>query len=140
MPKYIVPNFNLSCVFYTEGVVWPFATTPPVLNLLLPRPDTPCALTFGRRTASTALTRDAQSQQILMDLLVPKGSFVVTYQNLVPLAGKIRIDVIEVPKSSRRFYYCVGYDDIGRGYPNEHRCCVLTAIPGTWPLSDPGGG
>lgn len=48
-------------------------------------------------------------------------------------------DVIECPKDSGRFYTCLGVDDIGKGFPNEHRAAILawTTDFGAWPSPIP---
>lgn len=42
------------------------------------------------------------------------------------------VDVVEVPQGTGRWYGVAVVDDVGKGYPNEHRTALLLALPGTW--------
>jgi hypothetical protein len=119
---YRLPTFNL--------VVNIWRSTSLVAN----PPDIVSAanLTFGERTSMMivgwATTTSAQLRSAfahvlaLNQILLPKGTDVRPPDALAaPLEG----DAIECPAGSGRFYITMTVDDIGRGFPNEHRCAVV---------------
>jgi len=67
----------------------------------------------------------AQSQ-LLMELLIPPRIDVRGPNN----AGGA--DVVECPAGTARFYEVVFVDDIGKGFPNEHRLVIMGQSAG-WP-------
>ncbi len=55
-------------------------------------------------------------------LLFPKGTDV---RDISTSNGP---DVVECPKFSGRFYWVTYVDDIGKGFSNEHRWCVVQKV------------
>lgn len=117
-----VPNFNLSCN------VWRAGHAPPAA----PDVTFPCNLAFGRRTASYQGVITTPNEPIL-SLLLPPSTDLRGPQCASPDA------CIEVPAGSQRYYTCVGLDDSGKGWPNEHRVALIswTSAFGAWPSPIP---
>lgn len=90
--------------------------------------DVPCNLAWGRRV----LTGDLQPASASLDLgpcaklLVPAGTDIRGYANTIGEG-----DLVEVPQDSGRFYFAVLVDDVGKGFPNEHRFALLS-VAGNW--------
>lgn len=109
-----LPNFNLTCGIYS--------VVPP--NTLGHRLDSPCNLAMGRRitwpwgSAGPGIGMDG----FVPSLLLPPLTDVRT--NMCGGAA----DVIEVPAGSGRWYQVAGVDDVGKGFPNEHRLANLVQI------------
>lgn len=65
-----------------------------------------------------------------MWLRLPKGTDIQDDKN------GIGPDIVECPWTSGRFYYAAVVDDIGGGFANEHRFCVLIPFA-PWPVPFP---
>lgn len=107
---YTLPTFNLQCNIYTNGLY-------PVARLT----NVPCNLAWGRRVAvpSTGGTSFVGVPLMTMTLLLPLGTDVRgTHQ----APG---FDTIEVPAGSGRLYWVMFADNIGMGFPNEHKAAIL---------------
>ena len=123
---YVIPNFNLLCNIWrntTLGNIPSAAPTGP--------PDmanVPCALVFGRRVnvASTGGTNEAGVPLLCMSLLTRKGT------NIQGPEGPGGVDSVECPAGTGRYYWVAMVDDIGKGYPNEHRTAGIFAIANSW--------
>lgn len=78
---------------------------------------------YGRRTnqSSTGGTSEVGVLVQGMNLLLPSLTDVRGPQDV---DGE---DVVECPQGSGRFYRVTFVDDIGKGYPNEHRTATLLA-------------
>ena len=108
---YTLPSFNLQIKAYSFGAYFPNPARVGFMGNLTP----------GRRV-STGIDSgggDVGIDQMYRFLLVPaltdiRGSF--------STAGA---DQLEVPIGSGRFYLVQDVDDIGKGFPNEHRLAWL---------------
>jgi hypothetical protein len=110
---FALPNFNILCDIYRG----------PWLTRTIAGANTPCNLAFSRRgqiPSSFPATSDEWSP--VMSLLLPPLTDVRS------LACSGVEDVIECPSGSGRWYQVGGVDDIGKGFPNEHRCALLFQI------------
>lgn len=120
--SFSVPTFNISVN------VWRSGNAPPAL------PDFvfPCNLAFGRRTSSFQGVISSPNEPI-MTCLLPVGTDVRGPMTQFPDT------CYEVPAGSGRYYTCVGLDDIGKGFANEHRALLLswTVSFGFWPVPTP---
>lgn len=127
MPSYRLPTFNLFCDIYTGGGVgfWP----QPLPGGLPRVPGVACALVFGHRVnvPSTGGTGSAGVPILAMSLLLPPLTDLRGLQD-----GLTGPDVVECPVGSGRWYGCAWVDDIGKGYPNEHRTGCLLALEDVW--------
>lgn len=57
---------------------------------------------------------------------------------LLPALTDIRITgVAEIPAGSGRYYKIGGVEDLGKGFPNEHRYAVILADYVNWPVPYP---
>lgn len=120
--SFTVPNFNLTFN------AWHAPNVPPAIPDLVGI----CNLAYGRRTSSAQGLYLGENEP-LMSLLLTPGSGVRGPQCV---GGA---DVVEVPAGSGRFYSVIGVDDIGKGFPNEHRCATLawSVAFGPWPSPIP---
>lgn len=117
---YILPNFNLTVN------VWHSPNVPPAAPDLSPVAN----LCFGRRVGATI----GVSGFAEMQLLLP--AFTDLRWSVHNIAAS---DIIEVPAGSGRFYQLLCCDDMGKGFPNEHRYAILqqTHAHGYWPIPVP---
>lgn len=130
---YRLPTFNLRCNIGPSGagpVSWPpapYVGPPRLANQV-------CALVFGKRVnvASSGGTGGQGYPVVCMSLLLPPHVDVRAQQSLDRWP-----DAVEVPAGSGRWYGVLDVDDIGKGWPNEHRTASLYAIPGTWAVPYP---
>lgn len=121
---FIIPTFNLLC-----NIAPPVADGIPALPAGPTRIfDQPCALVYGKRVnvASTGGTGFAGIPLQVMNLLLPALTDIRGPQDTTSF------DQVEVPAGSGRWYWVAFVDDIGKGWPNEHRTATLFAIPLTW--------
>lgn len=123
---YRVPTFNLQCNVKTNAgtLVVP---VPPVFPYRLT--DQACALVWGKRVnvASTGGTTAQGVPLQTISLLLPA---LTDIRGPASASGE---DCVECPSGSGRWYCVYAMDDIGKGWPNEHRCAVLLPILLTWP-------
>jgi hypothetical protein len=117
-----VPTFNLTCN------IWRGASGPPAPPSVVAE----CNLAWGRRVSHfpSGLGVDPASA---MTLLLPVGTDI---RSLVCATGS---DWVEVPAGTGRFYVVLGVDDVGKGFPNEHRAALLLPTDnfGPWPSPIP---
>lgn len=119
---YTVPPMPLTCNVWTHSSLPP---NPPRIAGLA------CNLAMGKRISGSV------TSTIVPQLLVPALSDIRDGFNA---SGQ---DYVEVPAGSGRFYVVNEVDDMGKGFPNEHRFAVLTKslIPGgpgySWPTPIP---
>jgi len=110
-----LPQFDLLCDIYTG----------PWLTKVLRVPAHPCNLAWGKR-CQVGPQFDAAADQLTgqpqMVLLLPAGTDVRS--KIISGQG----DIVEVPASSGRWYGVFGVDDLGKGFPNEHRGAYVLAI------------
>jgi hypothetical protein len=123
---YVIPSFNLFCNIwsYPAYVHVPPAPAPGTARVLLQ----PCALVYGKRTngATAQAGIEFGFSTFFMNLLLPALTDIRGPQDTV---GP---DLVEVPAGSGRFYAAFGVDDIGKGWPNEHRTAALSVIDSSW--------
>lgn len=122
---YTLPTFNLDVNIFTGGVV----TVPPRLTVK-------GNLALGRRIQlAMGIPGDTDGPSISMTLLLPPGTDIRDSLNVGTA------DVVEVPAGTQRFYMVTTVDDIGKGFPNEHRYAMLVkTVPsplGAWPTPIP---
>jgi len=110
--SFVIPQFPLVCAIHTGGVPYPFG---------LLRSTSPCNLAWGKRVAFFAADWGPGVPQV-------EGST----QLLLPAHTDIRDssctgdnDYVEVPSGSGRWYAVLAVDDVGKGFPNEHRVAVI---------------
>jgi hypothetical protein len=111
---FTVPTFPITCDVFTGPWLTRFH-----------RDTIPCNLAPGRRVFQNPLGEDP-------------GQFLATAatQILVPALSDVRDfstgvshpDVIECPSGSGRWYGVMLVDDLGKGFPNEHRVVTVTKI------------
>ena len=118
--SFSLPTFNLTCNIWHRPNVPPAA---PSLSVV-------CNLAFGRRVGPVSYN----SGSLTMSLLLPPGTDVRTV-----IETALGNDVIECPAGSKRYYQPLLVDDIGKGFPNEHRFALLQQITnfGLWPIPIP---
>jgi hypothetical protein len=51
-----------------------------------------------------------------------------------PSGGVTISDQVEVPKGSGRIYVVLSADDIGKGFPNEHRAALIQMLTTPFPM------
>lgn len=117
---FTVPNFNLVCNIYDNG------SPPPVGP---PRLSSPCNLAYGRRVAIAWASSVVTSPW--MTLLLPVLTDIRASQGSSPQ------DWVEVPAGSGRTYLVEGVDDVGKGFPNEHRFALIVAAYASVPWPEP---
>jgi hypothetical protein len=121
-----LPTYNLPVSIYTG------TTIPPVGP---PRVSTVGNLAWGLRTMPQRLTTNAATvstsfSSATMLLLLP------ALTDIRPNGITAVADTVEVPSGSGRYYFVLFVDDIGKGFPNEHRGAMLQQH-GTWPVPIP---
>src|SRR3974390_3553364 len=107
--SYTVPEFNLTVN------VWHFPHKPPDPPAIIIKAN----LAWGRRI-SLASTAFVAGTTAFMQLLVPPGTDLRT-----PVQNGPGPDLFEAPAGSGRFYESAFVDDIGKGFPNEHRIAIV---------------
>lgn len=111
--SFVVPQFPIVCDIYSG----PWSTR--VLRVAAAS----CNLAWGRRVDAKLNVSPFDNQGMsTMTLLLPSGTDVRDLR-----CGAVE-DVLECPSGSGRWYQCVGVDDIGKGFPNEHRGAIIQAI------------
>lgn len=124
--SYVLPQFNLLCnVSSGVGGGLQYAVPgglPRLTNLL-------CALVYGTRVnvATSGGTGQPGVPVQCMSLLVPAFTDVRGLENQLGSC-----DAVECPSGSGRWYSAVWVDDIGKGWPNEHRTVMLLPMVGVW--------
>jgi hypothetical protein len=122
---YVIPSFNLS------ANIWRFGHNPLTTD---PDTDSVCALVYGRRVQTLAILSSRLPNEfttppgevMTMDLLLPAGTDIRGTQDTVGC------DIVEVPAGTGRYYWSLTVDDIGKGWPNEHRIAKIVAVLGSW--------
>lgn len=126
MPAYVLPTFNLVCEIGPSAVPdWPCSNAGFVARLSL----VDCALVYGRRTnqIATGGTFIPGFPEQAVSLLLPALTDIRGPQDSTHMH-----DVVEVPSGSGRWYGVCFVDDIGKGYPNEHRTASIVALGYAW--------
>jgi len=115
---YHLPTFNLVVNIWWDPVNW----------LLNP----PSLVTTGNLCIGLRVWAQQTYNDTLMYLLLPPLTDVRDNLNGPGVAG----DVVEVPAGTGRFYRVQHVDDVGKGFANEHRYCLLSKL-GAWPVPIP---
>ena len=88
-------------------------------------------LAWGKRVGNPSIGGTTQ-------LGIPFMSMTLLLPALTDIRGDafdINSDLVEVPAGSGRFYWCAFSDDLGKGFPNEHRGAIIVQKPPLpWPL------
>lgn len=111
---FVIPQFPITCDVYRG----------PWLARALAISALPCNLGQGRRIV---LSESVAAPQLegsfnVSQLLCPKSSDVRDFST------SVTPDVIECPSGSGRWYGVLGVDDMGKGFPNEHRFVLMSKI------------
>jgi hypothetical protein len=121
---FVLPTFNITCNIYT----WPLnipggPRISPVCQL-----RAPAANNGGFGSGLLAVT------QIIQLLLPPLTDIRDSFA--APINAS---DYVEVPAGSGCYYQVMWVNDIGKGFPNEHRYATLakTTAGGGWPVPMP---
>lgn len=113
---FVLPTFNLTCNIFT----WPYnPSIPPRIadqECQLRAPNTSNFTTF------TGLTAGGCGITLLLPPLVD-----IRDGEVAPINSR---DIVECPAGSGRLYLVFYVDDIGKGFPNEHRYAMLAKSPG----------
>lgn len=118
---FVLPTFNLQCNIYTGAQ---FADAP--------RLTVACNLAWGKRV-NGALAQEFSghpSSFAVMTLLLPS---LTDIRDTFNSSGS---DGVECPAGSGRWYFVDQVDDLGKGFPNEHRGAILEKA-GSWPTPVP---
>jgi len=121
---FVLPTFNVTCNIYT--INFPPPAGPPRLA------DVPCQLRAPSAN-NILIVSSLQANSAMVVLLPPLTDIRDAFSP--PINNR---DWIEVPAGTGRYYTVIYVDDIGKGFPNEHRFAILhkmTAIP--WPVPIP---
>jgi hypothetical protein len=130
--SYFVPQMPLECY------VWRNPNEGGALNYLSPDQQYFCNLTPGKRLMFVPEQVVASKAPfVYMQLLLPKLADVRAFR-LDTMLGDQGGDFIEVPKFSNRIYQACFVDDIGKGFANEHRICLMLQFYGGVNWSDVG--
>jgi len=120
---FVLPTFNLQANIYTWSNPQAYVT---------PRLTVDCQLRAPSMTvASTSINPGGTYSGMV--LLVPPLTDLRDHFSSPGTHG----DSIEVPAGSGRFYYCLFCDDVGKGFPNEHRFAILFKTQYIWPVPMP---
>lgn len=120
MANYVLPTFNLTANVYTGAN---FANPPRIAITV--------NLTPGRR--------GEQPLSPAAGLAATSGAMYILLPPLLDLRGPLNAggaDGLEIPAGSGRQYQVAQVDDIGKGFPNEHRFAVIFPV-GVWPTPIP---
>lgn len=120
---FVLPTFNLQADVYT----W---ANPP--DWTAPRITVDCQL---RAPSMTNIGSSIGQPNIVpcMTLLVPPLTDIRDHWSTPGTHG----DYIEVPPASGRRYYALAMDDVGKGFPNEHRWVILVKLQFIQPVPFP---
>lgn len=108
-----LPDFNITCNIYSG---------PYLARTIRPASPVPCNLAFSRRQQFPTADEDANGWSVVMSLLLPPLT------DIRDLSCSAVQDVVECPAGSGRWYQVGMVDDIGKGFPNEHRCALIYKI------------
>jgi len=112
---FTVPEFPITCEIWTG----------PWLSKVLRLTAVPCNLAWGKRCNTFPQTETdptVNNDSPLMVLLLPA---LTDIRNRI-ISGVT--DLVECPSGSGRWYAVAGVDDIGKGFPNEHRAAWLLQV------------
>jgi len=112
---FTLPDFNLTVDVYTGPWLTKTLRLSTLANLALSRRVLQIQGGFDPSSAVETLTP-------LMTLLLPAGTDVRDRFQGGPY------DLVDAPAGSGRWYVVAGVDDIGKGFPNEHRVALLAKV------------
>jgi len=125
--SFVLPNFNLAVNIWRNGSD--------------PLTDPPDVTSVGNLSPGKIVSNDSNQSFTggtdfgFMWLRLPANTDVQDYFN------GVGPDYVEVPAGSGRGYFVVRVDDIGGGFPNEHRFAMLAKWGlAAWPTPFPGCG
>lgn len=122
---FVLPTFNLVCDIFTG------ATTNPAARRIQ---NQPCQLRAPSMTQIVGAGTIIGGTSSIV-LLLPPGTDI---RDPYTTAGSGTFDTVEVIPGSGRVYRVYYVDDIGKGFPNEHRYACLSKVPGfPWPIPIP---
>jgi hypothetical protein len=123
---FVIPTFNLVCDVFTFP--YNFAGAPRIANQICQlRAPSVQAQNLGNGLLAITQT---------ICLIVPKGTD-IRDQYCTPINSS---DAIVLPPGTGCRYQVLWVNDIGRGFPNEHRYATLAKInSGPWPTPIPPG-
>lgn len=108
---FVLPAFNLAVNIWRAGAI------PPV--------GAPAVVTFGNLSPGKTISEGLGALGHVMWLRLPRFTDIR------------RFDIVEVPAASGRFYKVFEVDDIGKGFPNEHRFALIQTDYSGWPQPYP---
>lgn len=121
---FVLPTFNITVDIYSAGL--PPPAGPPRVTAIAAQLRAPAA--------NNIVIVSVASANSAMVLLLAPGTDIRDGFN-TPINSS---DWVEAPAGTGRFYRVVFVDDIGRGFPNEHRFAVLQKVLGVpWPTPIP---
>ena len=121
---FVLPTFNLTCDI--GNVAFPLGGPARIVN-------EPCQLRGPNPNNAINATAGTAGFIAIVLLLGP----------LVDIRDPFNLpinngDYVEVPSGTGRYYRVAIVDDIGKGFPNEHRFAVLIKVQGfPWPTPSP---
>jgi hypothetical protein len=124
-----VPSFNLVCdIGLSTAAGYPGSKTGFIPRIVAQ----PCALVYGKRVnfAASHGPSAGNSQAFGMSLLLPALTDVRGLQSYTGNGN--RVDLVECPSGSGRWYCVAWVEDIGKGWPNEHRVALIQVIGSFW--------
>ncbi len=123
---YSLPTFNIPIK------IWRWSHQPPAA----PAVTTVGNLSWGRRVNLSGLAGGEVNVNRTITLLLPPLTDIRSYINVASGDG----DLVEAPAATGRFYQVAFVDDIGKGFPNEHRAAILIQVEqggSPWPAPMP---
>lgn len=126
---FTLPTFNLLCdIGLSTAAGWPGSNAGWAARLV----NVPCALVYGRRVGFNASDSiiGGSPGHLGMHVLLPALTDVRGLQSFTGQGNKV--DWIQCPSGSGRWYAVTWVDDIGKGWPNEHRTAECLAVGSTW--------
>lgn len=122
-----LPTFNLVCnLGSSDSLFFPGDFPPPAVWRLV---NQPCQLAYGRRinSANGGGYTTGGTPGFHSYLLLPPLTDVRGVQDVTGLP-----DQVEVPAGSGRYYTVAWVEDIGKGFPNEHRSADIYPYLYSW--------
>lgn len=121
---FILPTFNLTCGIWTYGT--PLSGPARLEVECQLRAPTMSQVSSGAGTSPFTYA---------ITLLLPPGTDIRDHYSGAGSAS----DWVEVPLGSECWYQVLWVNDVGKGFPNEHRYASIakTTIAGGWPIPIP---
>lgn len=119
-----VPTLNILCNIGTP----PIPNVPGIPAFPSRLRDVPCQLSQGRRSRSFSTGGTTTPG-------VPVQTCQLAVAKLTDIRGPqdtVSFDMVEVPVGTGRWYTVYFVDDVGRGFPNEHRVAGIIALARQW--------